>query len=700
MEQESRTVQLPQLSLRATVVPESIDEAARTIEVIFSTGAPVERYDYWAGERYVEQLSMDPNAIRLERLNGGAPVLNTHSSWDLSSVIGVVEDGTARVEKGQGVAKLRFSERPDVEPFWGDIKGRVIRNISVGYVVHKMEEDRSDAKIPVRTAVDWEPYEISMVPMGADPGAQTRGQRSLDLQRMNPCQIVRKETAMKKDETAVETAPVETREAPAATPTPAPAVPAVDTEAERAAAQLAERERQAEIRKLVRASGMDGQEALLERYGSGAQTIDAIRKELWDKMAETRAKDEPAGHVRVGEDVGDKRRRSMEAAILLRSGGANILRAAAKLQPDNPAFKLEADPGEFRGMRLLRMAEEDMQVRGISARGLDELALAGRALTEIGQAWDRGLGDLVKRGIDGGQVIADFPVALVNAMNKVALGAYALAPATWRRFCGVGTISDFRVSPQLRGSGLGALPQIQANGEFTNVDLADAYRENLQAQTYGAIVALTRQVLVNDDIGFFSDVSAKLGNAAAETIEALVYALLAQNANMGPLLADGVALFAAGHTNLGAAGAIGVAKLDADRVIMAAQTDLAGRALDIRPSVLLVPAGSEGLARTINEADYNIDAVPAGQPPSNRPNFVKGLFSDIVGTGRLAGTRYYMFSDPQTMACIKVAFLNGVQEPMLEQQPGWRVDGIEFKGRIDVAVGAVDFRTGLTAAGV
>lgn len=691
MEHEARTVQLPQGSLLARVVPESIDEKARTIEVVFSTGAPVERYDWRTGP-YIEKLSMSPTAIRWGRLNSGAPVLNTHSSWSLSDVIGVVEDGTARVESGQAVAKLRFSERADVEPFWGDIKGRVIRNVSVGYVSHHAEEERNEDDMIVRTATDWEPYEISMVPMGADPAAQTRGQGRLDLQRTFPCEIVRKEAAMKTETPAPEAAPVEKR-----APEPAaPAAPAVD-------AAKAERERQAEIRKLVRASGLDGQEAIIERLCGGTATLDAIRAELWDKVVESRRGDEPGGHVgiTVGTDAREKRRRGMEAAILLRSGAVNILRAAAKRQPDNPAFREILDPGEFRGMRLLRMAEEDMQSRGLRVRGMDELTLAGRALTEIGEAWNRGLADLVTRSIDGGQVIADFPVALVNAMNKVSLGAYTLAPATWRRFCGIGSVSDFRVSPQLRGSGLGALPRIQANGEFTNMDLADAYRENITAQTYGAIVALTRQVLVNDDIGFFSDVSAKLGNAAGETIEALVYALLNTAGGFGPLMLDGVALFnGAAHFNVGAGGALGVAVLDADRAVMAAQLDPAGRITDIRPSVLLTPAGSEGLAKVINASEYDIDPVVGAVPPGTRPNRVRGLFSDTVGSARLAGTRYYMFADPQTMPCIKVAFLNGVQEPFLEMQPGWRVDGIEWKGRIDVGVGAVDFRTGLTGAGV
>ena len=71
-----------------------------------------------------------------------------------------------------------------------------------------------------------------------------------------------------------------------------------------------------------------------------------------------------------------------------------------------------------------------------------------------------------------------------------------------------------------------------------------------------------------------------------------------------------------------------------------------------------------------------------------------------MDTPRLAGTRRYMFTDPLTFPVIEVAFLNGVQEPFLEMQNGWRVDGVEWKGRIDYAVGAIEFRGAVTNAGV
>ncbi len=153
------------------------DAARRTATLVFSTGAPVLRTDGW-GVSYREVLSMKPEHVRLERLNAGAPVLDAHSAYSVTRVLGVVEH--ARMDNGQGVALVRFSRRQDVEPIYQDVRDRIISSVSVGYHVHKFIEQRGkNAEVPTRTAVDWEPYEVSLVPMPSDAGAKIRGAVSL-----------------------------------------------------------------------------------------------------------------------------------------------------------------------------------------------------------------------------------------------------------------------------------------------------------------------------------------------------------------------------------------------------------------------------------------------------------------------------------------------------------------------------------------
>lgn len=119
------TVDLP-LQTRADVRLQAgtIDAEARTVEVLWSTGAPVPRRDPFTGRRYDEVLSLEPRHVDLSRLNAGAPLLNAHGAYNLLNVLGVVE--RAWIAKAgdalEGRAVVRFSEREDVEPLWQDVR--------------------------------------------------------------------------------------------------------------------------------------------------------------------------------------------------------------------------------------------------------------------------------------------------------------------------------------------------------------------------------------------------------------------------------------------------------------------------------------------------------------------------------------------------------------------------------------------------
>jgi len=192
MSVQARTVQAVPLDLRAEIG--AVNNDARTVELTFATPkADVLRYDWDTGKRFYERLSLDPKHVRMERLaSGTAPLLNTHSAWSLASQLGVVESATVNGKLGE--AKVRFSKRADVEPFYQDVLDRIIRNNSVGYRVFRFEDiGEARSGYPVMLATDWEPFEISMVPMGADAGARTRSSKEIST---NPCVIVRGATSL------------------------------------------------------------------------------------------------------------------------------------------------------------------------------------------------------------------------------------------------------------------------------------------------------------------------------------------------------------------------------------------------------------------------------------------------------------------------------------------------------------------------
>lgn len=176
------TIELPSFNrgVEAGLVfrADSFDEARNTIDIVWTTGARVRRVSYFDGA-YDEELEVSATAIRLERLNLGAPFLNTHSAYDLGRVLGSVVPGTARLVRGEGLATILLTRRPDAAGIVQDIRDGVIRNISCGYRVHKViKEDGAEGDVALWRVVDWEPLELSAVPIGADPASQIRSDPS------------------------------------------------------------------------------------------------------------------------------------------------------------------------------------------------------------------------------------------------------------------------------------------------------------------------------------------------------------------------------------------------------------------------------------------------------------------------------------------------------------------------------------------
>ena len=137
-----------------TLEIKQVEKEDRTIEFPFSSELPVERY---FGN---EVLEHSREAANLKRLNDGAPFLWNHNP---DQVLGVVERAYIDEKKKRGYAKVRFSEEEFADSKFRDVKNKILRNISFGYVINKAEE--VDNSIVAR---DWEAFEVSLVSIPAD----------------------------------------------------------------------------------------------------------------------------------------------------------------------------------------------------------------------------------------------------------------------------------------------------------------------------------------------------------------------------------------------------------------------------------------------------------------------------------------------------------------------------------------------------
>ena len=156
---------------RAPVRATSFDPNTGSFTAVIATATPVQRRD--PGASYFEVLAITPQSIRLDRLrSGAAPVLDSHRSGSARDQIGVVND--ARIENGELVAEARLSPRDDVKPIAIDLAAGTAPAVSVGYRVYASVESRDQSGNLIITHTDWEPFEVSLVAIPADPKARVR----------------------------------------------------------------------------------------------------------------------------------------------------------------------------------------------------------------------------------------------------------------------------------------------------------------------------------------------------------------------------------------------------------------------------------------------------------------------------------------------------------------------------------------------
>ncbi len=652
------------LSLRAGLSPDSVNKERRTVDLVWTTGAKVLRTS-WSDGPFYEELSLEPAHVRMDRLNNGAPFLADHDGGSVSSTLGVVE--SARIERGQGIATIRFAAEgidPEADKVFRKIQDGIIQNVSVGYRIHAVEKVSGGEKIPTFRVIDWTPHEISAVAMGADDGAGFRSAAPTNEVSIHTSQ--QEQNKMDPEEIKRQAAELEAKRA-------------AEVKAATEAAVTAERERVSSIQLACRAASLDN--AVSDKMIADGITADQARTLALNELAKRSDEIKTENHVRVtgvaGGDERDKFVRGVSAWVFEKSG--NGLVAQAKARGVAEFANIETDGGQFRGMSLIDIARECCARSNISLRGVYEkrkvfeLALSQRA---------------------GGST-GDFAVLFENVMYKQMRASYAVQADSWRRWCGVEKVQDFKPSNRYLNGSFGTLPVVSENGEYTNATIPDGSKISIATETRGQIIGLSRQAMINDDLGALLDVAVRFGKAAGNSIETAAYDMLALNTNLGPTMSDSQPYFHSNRSNVSTSAALSVAALDADRVKMRTQMDPDGNNyLDLNPSILLIPVGLESAARILNESAVDHTAALDG-----KPNVVRGMFSDIVSSPRLGSTtRRFLFT--ANKEAFKVVFLEGAGEgPTMESEDGFRVDGTEWKARIDFKVNAYDPKTAITNAG-
>jgi phage head maturation protease len=147
--------------------PRSFDPEALTIEAVIASTTPVQRTD--SKGQFWEVL--DPAGLDLD-VTRGSSILDSHRSGGVGSIIGKIDD--VWIEGSEVIARIRFSERPEVQPIIADVRSGVVSFLSVGYSVDKWKDGKNAQGERMRTATKWAAREASFVAVPADPAARTR----------------------------------------------------------------------------------------------------------------------------------------------------------------------------------------------------------------------------------------------------------------------------------------------------------------------------------------------------------------------------------------------------------------------------------------------------------------------------------------------------------------------------------------------
>ena len=294
---------------------------------------------------------------------------------------------------------------------------------------------------------------------------------------------------------------------------------------------------------------------------------------------------------------------------------------------------------------------------GAQLRAAHVLDLCRAALVFEGREAPRGREEMVRAALS----TYSLPTALSNVANKLLLDSYAETPQSWRAFCAVRSVSDFKPNTAIKPSFMTPLDPVAPGGELKHGTVDEAVA-TFKADTFGRMLSIDRRDLINDDLSLFQTTAAALGRAAMRKVSDLVYATLLANAG---------GFFSAGNANHldGADSALSFDSLAAAITLMRSQRDEEGNDLDLRPATLLVPPSLETTARALLNSEFI--QRPVDVPTGNSLRQAVGLeveprLANTAKFGSAASEKHwYLFASPSNNPMI-VAFLNGLQTPTVE----------------------------------
>lgn len=600
---------MPDEILRRSLEVSSVDAENRTVEIVFATETPVSRRT-WEDGPYQEILVVTREAIIRDRLDAGMSLLDSHRAHSVDSILGTVVPKSLRFEGRKALATVRISKKQRAQELLDDLADGHRLSVSVGYRIAQEErtEGIGDA-VPTVRATRWEPMEISVVPIPADPNAHTRNHEG---------QMADNDTIER------------------------------GAEPQTTSRKLGIRERRTFVNGLLQPDFLKRHPDEVEELISDTRgmTEDQVRAEVHGLRVDIQDRSPTFPHTETRGMSGSRmtRAQAMSEALLHRA---------------DPSRKISDDSREFVGRTIPELARSCIEARGGSTIGENAGTLVMRAL----------------------HTTSDFPALLVNTSNTILAASYAAVPSPLKKL-GTRTIApDFNKLSFLRLADMPELKKLNEHGEYTSGTLGEA-TEGYKIETYGRIFGVTRQLLINDNVGAIMRAVSQWGRSAQRLEAKLLCSLLVSN----PIMGDGTPLFHANHGNLGTASALDIANLKKAVTHMRKQVDMSGEYIGVSPRYLIVGA----------DLEFDAQTLLAATTPSNTGdvNPLAGQLELIVEP-RLPATapkEWYLAASPAEVEGLDYAYLSGNETPFFDEHVEFGIDGVQFKLRHDFGAGFTDWR--------
>lgn len=707
---------------------QTIDEAARSVEAVLATEAPSLVFDLNTFRTIEEVLLMGgveiPDQISL---------LDSHNRWSTETVRGSIRE--MRREGATFVGRLFFVKNDeDADRAWNKVSQGHLRDVSAGYRVLEWEDIEpgtskvvkgkkyTAGSIALRITTKWKPFEVSLVPVGADEFSKIRSNTGGDPQKnerimvMNPklrtfleklglraeaseadateffdalegtqraeadnikAGFVNVGVGAQRSATDADPPPTpDTQRGVANVPQTPPPAPIDSGEVARTAAAEAVTEERSRVQALRELAGSDISPELYQRaIDDGWDTARASREFLTEVRSSRSAPLGTPAIISHGHEQ-DCTVRALGAGLAQR-GGLNVIDEHATKTERADQERAMEEGRRYRDMSLCDVVREALRLDGVTIPTTRN--------------------EQIRAAVSGASLTAIF----TTSVNAQLMTSFLEAPDSTVGLTRDVDVADFKMNERFSLGKAGELDKLPRGDSANHVTIGDK-KEEYKIARYAKQFVIDEQDIIDDSQNALLDMPQQMGKSAARLRPDLYYSILLANAALG---ADSIALFHSDHNNLSTSNALAALTLQAGITAVAKQTEDDVN-LNLMVAFLLVPQDLFFTAEILlTSAERIISSASGGTRnplkdmnieirPDNRLSAAGVINPDtgakVVGTA----TNWFLAINPNQGPTIEVGYLRGTsRRPVLRSfvldKGHW---GIGWDINHDIGAKALDFR--------